>query len=247
MPSAELDPTSGVPLYRQIKDLLRTEIIQGRLAAETPVTEDRLLARFDVSRAPIRQALKELATEGYVYRKQGRGTFPVPGASLHRPADIKPGNLHKYLRERGLDATSEVSDLGRQVPPMEIRQHLALEDHVALLHFLRLITVEGEPLIESDVYVNAPHEFSPTTAELEANGSAFDLLEDELGIALERTDHEAWATAASKRQAAALGVHENSPLLVIDTTFFTRGAVPAGWRRAIHRSDEFKYQFVTHR
>ncbi len=82
----ELDSSSGVPLYRQIKDILRREIIDGSADPQTPITEAQLLDRFDVSRAPIRQALKELSVEGFVYRKQGRGTFPVPGSRVHRPA-----------------------------------------------------------------------------------------------------------------------------------------------------------------
>lgn len=71
MASGELDSSSGVPLYRQIKDILRSEVAEGIVDPRRPMTEAQLLSRFEVSRAPIRQALKELADEGYVYRGQG--------------------------------------------------------------------------------------------------------------------------------------------------------------------------------
>lgn len=71
MASGELDSSSGVPLYRQIKDILRAEVAEGIADPRRPMTEAQLLSRFEVSRAPIRQALKELADEGYVYRGQG--------------------------------------------------------------------------------------------------------------------------------------------------------------------------------
>ncbi|WP_206058028.1 GntR family transcriptional regulator [Nonomuraea zeae] len=90
MANSELDLSSGVPLYRQIKDILLAEITGGLADPHKPMTEEQLLSRFEVSRAPIRQALKELAGEGYVYRKQGKGTFPVPGARVRRPADVRP-------------------------------------------------------------------------------------------------------------------------------------------------------------
>ena len=67
----ELDPSTGVPLYRQIREILRSEITNGSMDPAIPMTEAQLLSRFEVSRAPIRQALKELADEGYVYRGQG--------------------------------------------------------------------------------------------------------------------------------------------------------------------------------
>jgi GntR family transcriptional regulator len=98
-----------------------------------------------------------------------------------------------------------------------------------------VISVEGDPLVEADVYVRAPADFSPTAAELEERGSAFELLERQFGITLERAEHEAWASAATAGQAAALGVLEGGPLLVIETLFFATGGVPAGWRAAVRR------------
>lgn len=245
MEAAELDPTSGVPLYRQITEILRAEIAAGAVSAEEPMTEAKLLTRFGVSRAPIRQALRDLANEGFVYRKQGRGTFPVTGARVDRPADLKTGNLYRYLAERGMDPTSTVAGIERVVPPAAVARRLGIEGDERVLHFTRAIAVDGEPLSENDVYVRSPEQFLPTEEDLSGAGSSFAMLEQEYGITLERAEHEAWATAASPQHAAALGVAVGSPLLVIDTVFFARGGVPVGWRSAVHRAEEFKYHFVS--
>ncbi|WP_320773157.1 GntR family transcriptional regulator [Streptomyces sp. CRN 30] len=245
MANGELDLSSGVPLYRQIKDILRDEITGGVADPRTPMTEALLLERFEVSRAPIRQALKELADEGFVYRRQGKGTFPVPGARVQRPADVRPGALYEYLSESGLHPASRVSGIERVEPPARIRHRLGIEADERLLRFTRLILVEDEPLVEAVVYIRAPEEFAPAAAELEDKGSAFQLLERGFGITLDRAEHEAWATAATAEHAATLGVREGSPLLVIETTFFTVGGLPAGWRSAVHRAEEFKYRFET--
>ena len=245
MVNGELDPSSGVPLYRQIKDILREEVTTGVADAVEPMTEAQLLARFDVSRAPIRQALKELATEGYVYRKQGKGTFPVTGARVQRPAEVKPGALHQFLSDSGLHPSSKVSGMERVVPPGDIRDLLRTDEREEMLHFTRVISVEGEPIAEADVYVRTPESFAPTTADLEEAGSAFALLESEYGITLDREEHAAWASAASAQHQASLGIPEGSPLLVIETVFFTTGGRPAGWRLAMHLAEDFKYRFAT--
>lgn len=245
MASDELDLSSGVPLYRQIKDILRTEITEGVADPRKPMTEAQLLSRFGVSRAPIRQALKELASEGYIYRKQGKGTFPVPGVRVHRPADLRPGALYQYLSDSGLHPASKVSGIERVEPPARIRHRLGLEAHERLLHFTRVISVGGEPLAEASVYIRTPEDFTPTAEELEDKGSAFELLEREFGITLDRADNEAWATAATADHAASLGVREGSPLLAIETVFYTAGGLLAGYRFAVHRAEEFKYRFVT--
>lgn len=243
----ELDSASGVPLYRQIREILRREIAEGTADPNKPMTEALLLDRFEVSRAPIRQALADLAAEGYVYRKQGKGTFPVTGARVQRPADVRSGALYQYLSETGLHPAGKVSDVERSQPPAGVRDRLELDADERLLHFTRLISIEGEPLVEADVYIRAPEDFKPAATELEAGGSAFELLERKFGIAPVRAEHEAWATAATARQAAVFGVNEGSPLLVIETIFYTTGDRPAGWRSAVHQAEKFKYKFTTGR
>lgn len=247
MAIGELDTSSGVPMYRQIKEILRREIVEGISDPLKPMTEAQLLSRFEVSRAPIRQALQELTSEGYVYRKQGKGTFPVTGTRVQRPADVRSGALYQYLSDSGLHPTGQVSGVERVEPPAHIRNILGLDAQERLLHFTRLITIEDEPLVEADVYIRAPDEFSPTAAELEEQGSAFELLETKFGITPVRAEHEAWATAATAQQAATFGVSEGSPLLIIETLFFTTGDRPAGWRSAVHQAENFKYRFTTNR
>ncbi|WP_157076758.1 GntR family transcriptional regulator, partial [Halalkalibacter krulwichiae] len=65
-----IDRTSPVPLYKQIKEILIAELRANMDGPLRPIsTEEELVLRFHVSRAPVRQALKELADEGYVYRE----------------------------------------------------------------------------------------------------------------------------------------------------------------------------------
>ncbi|MGB9035269.1 MAG: GntR family transcriptional regulator [Paeniglutamicibacter sp.] len=247
MAHGELDSASGVPLYRQIREILRREISEGVADPGQPMTEALLLERFDVSRAPIRQALADLAQEGYVYRKQGKGTFPVAGTRIQRPADVRSGALYQYLSDTGMHPAGKVAGVERVRPPARIRQTLQLEADERLLHFTRLISVDNTPLVEADIYIRAPEGFAPAAAELEASGSAFDLLEQRFGIAHLRAEHEAWAAAATPGQAETFGVAPGSPLLVIETVFFTTGDRPAGWRSAVHQAEKFKYRFTTGR
>lgn len=247
MAPGELDPSSGVPLYRQIKDILRREVAEGVAVPDRPMTEAQLLNRFDVSLAPIRQALRELAAEGYVYRKQGKGTFPVTGARVHRPAGVRLGALHQYLQDSGLDPTSTVIGLDRALPPERIRQLLGTGAEEELLHITRLISVGDKPVANPEIYLRTPQGFDPTAAELEEHGSAFTLLERDYGLALDRAEHDVWATEATIEQAATLQVPAGSPLLVIETLFFATGGWPAGFRSAVHRAEDFRYRFVENR
>ena len=226
-------------------EILRDEIASGQIDASTAMTDANLLARFGVSLAPIRQALNELRRDGVLYRQQGKGTFPVVGVKVDRPADLKTGDLYRYLSDRGLHPTSTVSDIDWVTPPDVIAERLAVDANEKLIHFTRRIDVDAHPFAHNDVYVRAPQGFAPSRAELADGGSALALLEEREGIVVDHAEHEAWATSASEETAALLGVVEGSPLLVIDTVFFTADGTPVGWRSAMHRPEEFKFHFVS--
>ena len=55
----------GLPLYRRIQADLRDAVAGGELAPGTQLaTEQELMARYDVSRATVRQALAGLIADG---------------------------------------------------------------------------------------------------------------------------------------------------------------------------------------
>jgi GntR family transcriptional regulator of gluconate operon len=56
----------------QIADRLRVDIIKGAIPDDTHLAEDGLAARFDVSRGPVRDALRQLEVEGLVESRRKR-------------------------------------------------------------------------------------------------------------------------------------------------------------------------------
>ncbi len=71
-----VDRDSPIPIYRQLKLQFKQQIEAGLLCpGDRLPTERELCERYGISRAPARQALTELAQEGYVYRRAGQGTF----------------------------------------------------------------------------------------------------------------------------------------------------------------------------
>jgi multiple sugar transport system substrate-binding protein len=71
-----IDRNSPIPIYHQLKTLIREQIKSGlwRPGDRIP-TEQELCQLYDISRAPVRQALRELAQEGVLIRRPGLGTF----------------------------------------------------------------------------------------------------------------------------------------------------------------------------
>ena len=71
--SQEPSPIIRRPLHEEAADRLRDLIVQGRLAAGARLNERLLTAQLGLSRTPLREAFKELATEGLVELLPNRG------------------------------------------------------------------------------------------------------------------------------------------------------------------------------
>ena len=64
------------PLYLQIKDTLKKQILEGKYAPYQKMpSESELMNSFSVSRITVRQALRDLHREGLIFTTQGKGTF----------------------------------------------------------------------------------------------------------------------------------------------------------------------------
>ncbi|MCC6211508.1 MAG: GntR family transcriptional regulator, partial [Burkholderiales bacterium] len=71
--SQEPSPIVRRPLHEEAADRLRELIEQGRLAPGARLNERLLTGQLGVSRTPLREAFKVLATEGLVELLPNRG------------------------------------------------------------------------------------------------------------------------------------------------------------------------------
>jgi GntR family transcriptional regulator, rspAB operon transcriptional repressor len=71
--SAEID--RGQPIPEQVYRLLRQAIITLRLPPGATIIEKQITDRLDISRTPVRDALRQLADEGLIHVKPQSGTF----------------------------------------------------------------------------------------------------------------------------------------------------------------------------
>lgn len=84
---SNIDHDSPIPIYHQLKTLIREKIELGvwRPGDRIP-TEQKLCQLYNISRTPVRQALNELEFEGLIVRRPGQGTY----VSEHAAARLAP-------------------------------------------------------------------------------------------------------------------------------------------------------------
>lgn len=76
------DSTEGqreqTTLHEQIVERLRAVLLDGELPYGAKIPEAELCLRFGISRTPLREALKVLASEGFVELRPNRGAIVAP-------------------------------------------------------------------------------------------------------------------------------------------------------------------------
>ncbi len=75
-------------LHEEVIDRLRDMIVQGELAPETKLNERVLAAQLGISRTPLREAFKYLASEGLIELLPNRGAVVAP---------LKPGKVKEIF------------------------------------------------------------------------------------------------------------------------------------------------------
>ena len=110
-----IDPSSGLPIYLQIAQQIKTAVAMGRLHPEDPLPSVRQLAvELAVNPNTVARAYLDLEIEGVIYKRQGAGTF-VSGQGI----EMSKGERRRVLNELLEKALVEGVNLG--LPERELR------------------------------------------------------------------------------------------------------------------------------
>lgn len=248
--SAVPDPTapnpSFSPLYRQIKALITRALQQGEWKpGELIPSEADLARRFGVSQGTVRKAVDELAAEGLLLRRQGRGTF----VSTHHEERVK----FRFLRlvpdavdgERAQPQPMERQFLEckRTRAPLEVARLLGIRSGEGVTQIRRLLLLAGRPVVYEDIYLPGAA-FRALTAERLASyrGPLYALFESEFSTRMVRAEEKLRAVNANAEEARLLQVSPGQALLLVERLSFSYGDQPAEYRRGLYDTRKHHYR-----
>lgn len=218
---------SLTPLYQQLMEDIKCAIEEGRYQPEEKIpSEPELSELYSVSRITVRRAVDELCAQGYLVKKQGKGTF-VGHAKLQR----------KMVADDSM-SFSDVCALNGQVHSVRMltcqrvpaRQDeikfLNLEAGARLLYIQRLHMADGIPIqIENNFY--PPDRFDFLEQEDLEHNSLFHLLREKHGIdPCGTSDTTLEIVRASPEYAQVLDVPVGEPLFYMNAYFVDENKRP---------------------
>jgi GntR family transcriptional regulator len=239
-----LDPSSGVPRYRQIADQVAVLITDAEPGVKLP-SEHEMAAHLGVSRATAIQALKDLENRGLVHRKQGRGSFTADTDRAIRSTDTPwLPSFSDDLRKAGRSTREHVLTCSIRRAPAEVTSALEVKTGTRVWCVARVIYSADEPVIHAMSWLSAAIYPELDRTEIESS-SLYQHLQARYGAsARPSTAEEQWsAQAALHPIARLLDIPDAAPVMRVRRRAFLPDGTPAEYALSYVRAETFAVSF----
>ncbi len=241
-----IDKSSYIPLYIQVRDILKELINSGKLKPGDQIpSENELSTEYNISRMTVRQASQELMREGLIIIRRGEGTF-VNSAS-HTQMLLKLEGFSSEMAKLGYRNHSRVLDI-QMIEAFDsfgmAYSGLEKEPGDALVRIRRVRYVEETPFAIETSYLPLATGQGLMEPRMADDTSIYNYIEKELHIRLSRADHVIQPGLADQESADLLEIPKGSPVLTLHGTTFSMTNKPVEYLEGIYRGDKYELKVV---
>jgi GntR family transcriptional regulator len=237
-----LDETLPVSLYYQLKQIVIDKIKTGEWAVDSKIpTELELSEYYGISRATVRQALKELVAEGSLYRKQGKGTFVLPHKIEQRLNSFY--SFSNEIRKLGYSPSTTILSFDLIEADSAIEAKLRLDGDLKVFRIHRLRLADEEPFAAETSYV--PRRLYPgLTREAVGAQGLYTTMRSLAGYDLESATETFEAALLDAPQAKLLNVKRPAAGLYLERLTYHSAAEVAEYCSTFIRGDRYRYSIL---
>ncbi|KGX86863.1 GntR family transcriptional regulator [Pontibacillus litoralis] len=200
-------------------------------------TEAEFCSIYDVSRTTIRTALNHLIMEGYIFRKQGKGTFVAKG-KVRQSLSASQNRFAEQLASQGLKPKIEVNELITMQPSEKLQQTMKKHSDYDVHEVKRTRYADNEVLQFEIAYVRA--DLVPTLTKEMVHKSLYGTIEQQ-GNTIKRTEEQLKIIIPDEEIAHHLNLSSGAPCFQITTkTFLTTDEI-VEYSEAYFRGDKVEF------
>ncbi|MFI6503715.1 GntR family transcriptional regulator [Nonomuraea typhae] len=228
-----IDPASDRAVFKQISDHLRGEIEAGRLQPGDKVpSESQLIEHYGVARMTIRQALRELQSEGLTVAEHGRGVFVRSRPPVRRLGSDRFARRHRdhgkaaFIAEtEGIGGKPSVDSIqvDETQAPADIGDRLSLGSDARVIRRSRRYLINGHPVETAVSYIPAEIARGTQISTPDSGPGGIYARLEELGHRLDHFDEDIRARMPTRDEARALKLPPGVPVFHLVRTAFAEG------------------------
>lgn len=235
-----IDQNNPLPLYHQLKDILKRKIINEEWPVGSLIpTELELIQEYQVSRTTVREAVLELVNQGLLHKKQGKGTI-VTSAKVEERLGSLTGFAEEILGKGLKHSARLLSSEFKKNRYYEISQ-LGLNEGDSVFFIDRIRLADNEPIAyERSCW---PEEIGKLLLNEDLNAIAFyKVLEEKHGIILKEANETIHAVNATQHEAELLSVSSGEALLERRRVSYDVTGKAIEYTKTKYRNDKYSYK-----
>lgn len=209
-----IDTQSSTPMYEQVSDILKKEILLRKYGDKGCIgTHSDLANRFGVSLITIRKAIQILSDQNIVIVKQGKGTF-VKNTVLQDGLTALTG-VSNILSQLNMHIDVQVKDMKYIITPDNFSTEVKKSMGSECVYIERLHLIDGVVVGFARLYL--PYKFGQKFSREDVERfTIYQLYENKIKISLGRGVQYISAGKANQELAEILQVERNYPVLQIE-------------------------------
>lgn len=225
------------PLHAQIRQTIQEKITTGQWPPQSRIPpEEKLAQQFRVSRMTIRKAMQRLVENGFLYRRQGVGTFVSP---IYMQRDLsRMTSFSEDAAARSVGAHSEVQSVEVECAAGAVAHQLLLDpqrDNVIRIERLRLY--DDTPVALQTLWV--PQRLCPELEDPKvAAGSVYAYYEQGRNFRLGWGVQSIEARMPTLEEKTQLQMPHTAALFLVRRTTFLDDGIPLELSETRYRSDK---------
>lgn len=224
--AASREKSVAKTIYPVIYQSLRDEIRSGTHPFQSLLpTEAELCARFGCGHSPVRRALGELAADGYVQPRQGRGVTVIWQPEREESAGYATGGLETFSETcaaRGLVPETRLLAFEHVTADEGLATRTGFAPGTPLVRMRRLRVADGAPVAVEDTLASED-EVPGLTPEIAVAGT-YAHIEGTLGMEILTARRVITMEPAGEKDAELLGVAPGSHVArIVSHTFSSSG------------------------
>lgn len=224
--------------YEQVAQAIRNRIQDGTYTLKSALPDQMQLCKeFDASRITIKRALNLLIEEGYLYSRQGSGTYVMKNA-LAKSALDSQYDVYTGLTDQLSDqiVTSKVIHFVMRNPLNEEADKLLLTEDDFIYDIQRVRYVDGEEyLIEHTLM---PVNVIPNINKTVLAGSIYSYIKKTLGLKIGGLNRRITAEKPDELDQEYLFCTKEDPVLQVEQVVHLIDGTPFEYSRTRHRFDK---------
>ena len=227
-----------LPIYYQIYQQLKEYIDNKKIKSGEKLPSERELEKLlGVSRVTIRKAIKDLISNGFCFKKRGKGIFVSKKRIKFEMEAVK--GITNRIKSLGMEIITEIISKKILQCNTTFAGYLEVPIKSKILYLKRLRLINKEPLIVENTYLSLDR--MPKLEKNDFRDSLYEIIKEKYGFYPNHAKGSIISKLVSEENSKLLNIPLNFPVIEKKVIVYTKNNIPIEFVKGFYCSNRFEF------